>query len=156
MHGSPAKLLNHQDTAPWRGGDVRGTLGEGLQTLMNTSEVLQSPTKSRKVYEHMRITLDVCVTPLHTFAHLCTPSCTFMHLHSTRTILGTNRDLNRWPIRVTLHGGSPFAPFWHHIHMGTHSQCFVTWFLVHSSTSCKEYLRVFSLVFFCKVRVIHL
>jgi hypothetical protein len=52
-----------------------------LWTPPKSYKVLRSPTKLCKVYEHMRITSDVCVTPshtfAHTFAHLCAPSCTF-------------------------------------------------------------------------------
>jgi hypothetical protein len=149
---------------------------------MNIYEVIQSPAKScehlrthANYFGHLRNTFAHLHTPSHTFTHLHTPSHTFTHLHtpshtfthlhtplpthahllSMRTALEPDGDLNRWPVRGTLHGRSLFTSFWQLIYFETHSRCFVTRFLVHGSTPCKEYLRVFSLVFPCKVRVVY-
>jgi hypothetical protein len=64
------------------------------------------------VYKHMW-------TPLHIITHLCTPSHIITHLHtpshafellqSSLDILGTDGDLDRWKVRVTLDGGSPIT-----------------------------------------------
>ena len=137
---------------------VRGTLNETLRTSMNiwwgstnTYKHPWSPMNIYKAHETASKYFKQLQTTSDDFLPLCTsPTTTPYSLMMAPKLWNTTRTHLEIVEQQLMHPWQCSLPQ-SRIHMQTGLYYFITWFLVHSCTLAGKHLRLFSLVFPCKV-----